>query len=64
MLVETYEEGIKLTSVLQHNTFTPEERHRIASLGLKGFFHMMLIDNFIHGDMHPGNLLVSTLLLT
>ncbi|KAF4728858.1 AarF domain containing kinase 2, partial [Perkinsus olseni] len=27
-------------------------------MGVKAFLHMLFIDNFIHGDLHPGNILV------
>ncbi|EJD51979.1 ABC1-domain-containing protein [Auricularia subglabra TFB-10046 SS5] len=30
----------------------------IAELGLDGFLHMLLLDNFVHSDAHPGNLLI------
>ncbi|KZV98959.1 putative kinase protein [Exidia glandulosa HHB12029] len=30
----------------------------IAELGLDGFLNMLLLDNFVHSDAHPGNLLV------
>ncbi|KAK8808585.1 hypothetical protein WA158_008486 [Blastocystis sp. Blastoise] len=57
ILIESYEEGIPLTEILKHPS-NHEENHNLAHLGLLGFMHMMLIDNFIHGDMHPGNILV------
>lgn len=37
---------------------SPEERHRLAVIGLKGYLQMMLRDNFVHSDLHPGNILV------
>jgi aarF domain-containing kinase len=30
----------------------------IAQIGLRAYLQMMLIDNFVHADLHPGNLLV------
>src|SRR5690606_26594734 len=30
----------------------------IANEGLDAFLHMVLIDNFIHADLHPGNIMV------
>ncbi|KAF4718990.1 AarF domain containing kinase 2, partial [Perkinsus olseni] len=30
----------------------------ICQMGVKAFLHMLFIDNFIHGDLHPGNILV------
>ena len=31
----------------------------LASMGLQAFLKMVFITNFVHGDLHPGNLLVS-----
>lgn len=31
---------------------------RIAELGLDTFLSMLLIDNFVHADLHPGNIMV------
>ena len=27
-------------------------------MGVNAFLKMVLIDNFVHGDLHPGNILV------
>ena len=35
-----------------------EHNHHLARLGMKMFLKMMIDDNFIHSDLHPGNLLV------
>lgn len=33
--------------------------HRVAAnLGLKAFYKMLIYDNFIHADLHSGNILV------
>ena len=39
---------------------SPNNRHNVAlaSLGLNGYLKMLLNDNFIHADLHPGNILV------
>lgn len=31
---------------------------RIAAIGLRLFLQMVLVDNFTHADLHPGNMLV------
>lgn len=55
MLVESFEEGELLSDMLVH----PESINKeIAHLGILGFLHMMLVDNFLHADLHPGNILV------
>ena len=71
VLVETYEEGISLSDWLQErekamargDTRTPEQaavEATIADIGAKSFFEMVLVHNFIHSDLHPGNILIST----
>lgn len=33
--------------------------HKVAAnLGLKAFYKMLIYDNFIHADLHSGNILV------
>jgi aarF domain-containing kinase len=34
-------------------------RADLAVLGLRGFLQMLLWDNFVHADLHPGNILVT-----
>ena len=34
-------------------------RKKLARRGLELFFKMMFKDNFIHGDLHPGNMRVT-----
>ena len=36
-----------------------EHNHTLARLGMRMFLKMMIDDNFIHSDLHPGNLLVN-----
>lgn len=56
VLVETFEEGVSLTDFMK-NPLSKE--HKIAAnLGLKAFYKMLMYDNFIHADLHAGNILV------
>lgn len=53
VLVETFEDGQALQS------FTAAAEHKeLADLGCHMFLKMLFEDNFVHSDLHPGNLLV------
>jgi len=56
VLVETFEYGIPVKE------FITSKCHRInreiGIIGLKSFLKMLLWDNFVHADLHPGNILV------
>nr|AGU67982.1 ubiquinone biosynthesis protein [Angomonas deanei] len=57
VLVETFCEGVPanpefLASLPEH------AREVLANKGLNTWCQMLLHDNFIHGDMHPGNILI------
>jgi aarF domain-containing kinase len=59
VLVETYEKGVVLTHKLKDlESMTIHQKNEIARLGTSLYLKMMLVDNFIHADLHPGNILV------
>ncbi|MED6150723.1 hypothetical protein PIB30_075239 [Stylosanthes scabra] len=58
VLVETYEQG---ESVLHYVDDLEGQEHiksALAHIGTHALLKMLLVDNFIHADMHPGNILV------
>ncbi|CAG8498112.1 7466_t:CDS:2 [Ambispora gerdemannii] len=57
MLIEEYEPGIPIKRFLELGGGVFE--HTIADIGLKSFLHMLIFDNFVHADLHPGNILVT-----
>jgi len=63
VLVEELKEGIEMGKVL--NLLAPSPPHgtelgkRIAGTGLDAFLRMLVIDNFVHTDLHPGNMILS-----
>lgn len=56
VLVEEYAQGIPLSTFLEVGGGPYQEE--IANEGLDAFLHMLLIDNFVHADLHPGNIMV------
>ncbi|XP_049630655.1 uncharacterized aarF domain-containing protein kinase 2 [Suncus etruscus] len=57
VLVETYEESVPVSSFQQAETPAPVKR-KIAQLGINMLLKMIFVDNFVHADLHPGNILV------
>ncbi|CAD8076393.1 unnamed protein product [Paramecium primaurelia] len=56
VIVETFEEGVSLSDFMK---LERTREHRVAAnLGLKAFYKMLIYDNFIHADLHSGNILV------
>lgn len=56
VLVEEFAQGIPLPAFMELGGGVYQQE--IASEGLDAFLHMLLIDNFIHADLHPGNIMV------
>ncbi|KAH7416274.1 hypothetical protein KP509_14G083600 [Ceratopteris richardii] len=57
VLVETYEQGESVSRFVE----LPERtkiNSTLAHIGTHTLLKMLLVDNFIHADMHPGNILV------
>ncbi|XP_011406621.2 PREDICTED: uncharacterized aarF domain-containing protein kinase 2-like [Amphimedon queenslandica] len=59
VLVETFEEGVHISQYVKESEQTSLKK-RIASLGIDVLLNMLFVHNFVHCDMHPGNLLVQT----
>ena len=56
VLVEEFAHGIPLADFLESGGGVFQQE--IADEGLDAFLHMLLIDNFVHADLHPGNIMV------
>ncbi|EFJ17307.1 hypothetical protein SELMODRAFT_420999 [Selaginella moellendorffii] len=57
VLVETYERGESVSRFVD----SPKRSHinsALAHIGTHTLLKMLLVDNFIHADLHPGNILV------
>ncbi|KAL1778133.1 putative aarF domain-containing protein kinase 2 [Sigmodon hispidus] len=57
ILVETYEESVPVSSYQQAG-IPADLKRKIAQLGINMLLKMIFVDNFVHGDLHPGNILV------
>ncbi len=58
VLVEEYVGGTPISQILKDPACPVEEKRRIARSGLAAFLKMVFLDNFVHGDLHPGNIFV------
>lgn len=56
VLVEEFAQGIPLADFMENGGGVFQ--HDIADEGLDAFLRMLLIDNFVHADLHPGNIMV------
>ncbi|CAG7868601.1 unnamed protein product, partial [Brassica rapa] len=58
VLVETYEHGESVARYVDGVEGHEWIKTRLAHIGTHALLKMLLVDNFIHADMHPGNILV------
>ncbi|KAI0394208.1 ABC1 family protein [Xylariaceae sp. FL0594] len=56
VLVEEFAQGIPLADFLENGGGVFQRD--IAHEGLDAFLRMLLMDNFVHADLHPGNIMV------
>ncbi|KAI3371115.1 hypothetical protein L3Q82_023758, partial [Scortum barcoo] len=60
ILVETFEESEPISNYLR-SEIPQEVKQKIARMGVDTMLKMVFVDNFVHGDLHPGNILVQRL---
>ncbi|XP_011622354.1 probable serine/threonine-protein kinase abkC isoform X1 [Amborella trichopoda] len=58
VLVETYEHGESVAHYVDELEGNARIKSALAHIGTHALLKMLLVDNFIHADMHPGNILV------
>ncbi|KAG0271831.1 hypothetical protein BGZ95_000310 [Linnemannia exigua] len=56
MLIEEFVDALPLKTILQKGAGPFDLK--IADIGLDGFLRMLIFDNFVHADLHPGNIFV------
>ncbi|KAJ3024287.1 hypothetical protein HKX48_003112 [Thoreauomyces humboldtii] len=57
VLIEEFQCAIPIRKFLDHG-HTPYD-HDLAQIGLDSFLRMLVIHNFVHADLHPGNIFVT-----
>ncbi|XP_071714256.1 uncharacterized protein [Rutidosis leptorrhynchoides] len=58
VLVETFEQGESVAYYVDELEGHERLKRSLAHIGTHALLKMLLVDNFIHADMHPGNILV------
>ncbi|KAL2944518.1 putative serine/threonine-protein kinase abkC [Bienertia sinuspersici] len=58
VLVESFEQGESVAHFVDELAGRNRIKAALADIGTHALLKMMLVDNFIHADMHPGNILV------
>lgn len=58
VLVESYEQGESVSHYVDDLEGHNRIKSALAHIGTHALLKMLLVDNFIHADMHPGNILV------
>ncbi|XP_067204019.1 uncharacterized aarF domain-containing protein kinase 2-like isoform X2 [Linepithema humile] len=56
ILVESFHEGLPISNYLEHENAVLQRK--LAKIGIATVLKMVFKDNFIHCDLHPGNILV------
>uniref|UniRef100_UPI00398F37D8 uncharacterized aarF domain-containing protein kinase 2 n=1 Tax=Pristiophorus japonicus TaxID=55135 RepID=UPI00398F37D8 len=57
VLVQTFEESVPVSMYLAKDV--PNIlKQRLARMGVEMLLKMVFVDNFVHGDLHPGNILI------
>ncbi|CAA0825132.1 Protein kinase superfamily protein [Striga hermonthica] len=58
VLVETFEHGESVSHYVDEVRGNDRVNSALAHIGTHALLKMLLVDNFVHADMHPGNILV------
>ncbi|CAG5131944.1 unnamed protein product, partial [Candidula unifasciata] len=61
ILVETFEDGVSMCQILTSADHSAQLKKELAGIGLDLLLQMIFVNNFVHADLHPGNLLVQNI---
>ncbi|KIJ66310.1 hypothetical protein HYDPIDRAFT_109306 [Hydnomerulius pinastri MD-312] len=56
ILVEEFENALPMETFLKNGGGPFDDQ--MATIGLDAFLNMLLLDNFVHSDLHPGNIMI------
>ncbi|KAF7981112.1 hypothetical protein HWV62_34831 [Athelia sp. TMB] len=56
LLVEEFQNALPLETFLKNGGGPFDDQ--VATVGLDAFLNMLLLDNFVHSDLHPGNIMI------
>lgn len=59
VLVESFIHGETILSFCDEGRRTMAEREELAKIGLETVMKMIFLYDFVHGDLHPGNIIVN-----
>ncbi|KAK0198895.1 hypothetical protein F5146DRAFT_949520 [Armillaria mellea] len=56
LLIEEFQDALPMEWFLKNGGGPYDEQ--VATVGLDAFLNMLLLDNFVHSDLHPGNIMI------
>jgi len=59
VLVETFIHGTPIIEYAKGQHGSEADREELAKIGLQTVMQMIFLNDFVHGDLHPGNILVN-----
>lgn len=58
VLVESFVHGKPILEFMKDEECSMKDRKDLASVGLETVMKMIFLNDFVHGDLHPGNILI------
>ena len=59
LLVESFQPGVPISTFIDSSACDARARKELSRLGMNSMAKMIFMDNFVHCDLHPGNILVA-----
>ncbi|VDK77108.1 unnamed protein product [Litomosoides sigmodontis] len=60
VIIETFENGLYINKLVTDEQLMEQNelKKKVALIGVRALLKMVFVDNFVHGDLHPGNILL------